>query len=69
MKALAEGGGFLPKEMALKLERKHFTAGDVDEMMSLIKPEISKLRAAIRNAFGITNAKADPLPYDDNARG
>jgi hypothetical protein len=65
MVALAEGGGFLARDEAVKLERSTFSGGEIDTLMGKIKPEISKLRGVIRTAIGVNNPKADPLPFDD----
>jgi hypothetical protein len=69
LKAFATEGGFLPKISALRLERLTFSAGEIDVLMRLIKPEISNLRAILRAAIEVTNTKADPLPYDDHRAG
>jgi hypothetical protein len=69
MKAFAEGGGFLSKDDALKLERANYSPGDVDKLMALINPELAKLRAAIRDASKVKDTTANPLPFDDLAKG
>jgi hypothetical protein len=69
LKALAEGGGYLEKTKALKLERETYAAADKDKLMGKIKPEISRLREVIRAAIGVPPIKADPLPYDGKRQG
>ncbi len=69
LQALAEGGGFLTKKVALQLEQKHYSGSDVDPLMSKIKPEISRLRKIISRETGIKRQGADPLPYDDARHG
>jgi hypothetical protein len=63
MEAFAEHGGCLRKIEALKLERATYSSADVEKLMGLIKPELTKLRAAICKAIGIRDPKADPLPF------
>jgi hypothetical protein len=65
MTAFADGGGSLTKSQALKLELEHYSAGDVDRLMGVIKPEISRLRGIIRVAIGVNDDRADPLPFDE----
>jgi hypothetical protein len=65
LEAFAERGGCLPKIEALKLEHPNYSAADVDKLMGLIKPELTRLRDALCKAIGVTDPKADPLPFDD----
>src|SRR5262249_34403057 len=69
LEALSEGRRFLAERDALELERRTFSPGDIDPLMSKIKPEISKLRGILRDATGATDTQADPLPYDDLRAG
>jgi hypothetical protein len=69
MRAFAEGGGFLSKAIALRLERFVYSVSDIDKLMGRITPELTKLRNAIRVAVGAKNIKADPLPFVDDPPG
>jgi hypothetical protein len=69
MLAFAEGGGFLAKTAALKLVHRHYQGSDVDKIMGVIKPELTRLRASIREAVGVKDPAADPLPFDDGRQG
>jgi hypothetical protein len=69
LKAFAEHGGLLPKAEAIKMERPVYSAGDVNEIMDLIKPELTNLRDKIRDAIGQTDSKADPLRDDHKQKG
>jgi hypothetical protein len=69
LKALAEGGGFLPKTVAFRLERETYSGGDIEALMNMIKPAISKLRRKIRAAIQFKHPKVDPLPFDDHRFG
>jgi hypothetical protein len=69
MRAFADGGGFLSKADALRLERSIYSVSDTDKLMGRITPELTKVRNAIRAAVGVKNNKADPLPFDDNLQG
>jgi hypothetical protein len=69
MTALADGGGFLAKAKALKLERSNYSRGDIDKLMGRIKPEFAKLRDAIREALNVQKSEADPLPFDPTNAG
>jgi hypothetical protein len=69
LKALADHGGFLTKVEFLKSQRETFSGADVGKLMNTIKPEISKLRKAIRTAASVTDTRADPLPFETQQNG
>jgi hypothetical protein len=62
--AFAGGSGCLAKLVAIRTVRANFNNSEVDEILKLVKPEISKLRNVIREAIGVADTTADPLPYD-----
>jgi hypothetical protein len=68
LRGFLDGGGFLKKNDALKLERRTYSDGERDKLMHLITPELSKLRSLIREAIG-GNGRMDPLPWDDARDG
>jgi hypothetical protein len=69
LKLFAEGGGLLEKHAALQSEKKHYSGEGVDKLMGLVKPEISRLREIIRQAFSLPSDSADPLPFVTVSRG
>ena len=68
MRAFAERGGLLPKVDALRLARRAYSRGEVDQLMAVIKPDMARLRASIRKALGLTDKTVDPLPFDNTQK-
>jgi hypothetical protein len=69
LEAFAQGGGFLQKTEALNLIAKRYNPSDIDRLMGQIKPELTRIRNAIREAIGCDDSKANPLAFDDTAKG
>src|SRR5262249_36862210 len=68
LKAFAEGGGSLSRADGVKLVRQTPSGEDVRKILRIIEPIMTQLRKVIRGAVGAGNNRADPLPFDKNAK-
>jgi hypothetical protein len=73
LSAFVDKGGCLSLEEVVELESKFSNqldrAKSLKKILTLVKPEISKLRRLIRKAMKLdpTARHLDPIPYDENA--
>lgn len=61
---LVRGGGRLAKTEALVVWHVRYKSRDYAGIMKLLKPELSRLRDAMREALNLSDSCADPLPFD-----
>jgi hypothetical protein len=59
---LVRNAGFIPLEKALAIWCKSDFARDYERLMRLLKPELTRLRRAMRTSFGLPKSAGDPLP-------
>jgi hypothetical protein len=64
LNGFAEGGGFLRDNDAVELVQKTPSRYDKRRIMSILKPEISRLRKVILTNLHHTHGIFDPLPRD-----
>jgi hypothetical protein len=66
---LVRNAGFIPLEKALAIWCKSDFARDYKRLMTLLKPELTRLRRAMLASFGLASSAGNPLPKVRHPKG